>query len=178
MLGGEEKHNCLIFRIAEELQYLDLLTQKVEHIRQIHSRIDLESPVLIDEHCAGKDWSVFGLSKLQVEVAVMSLIQKLKSINRMLEKINPSFTIRQEFIELVTMYSKNLTENLDIICDHCHKYQFLNIQEERDMLYKLYSTVSERLVLDMYLDNSAVTTEEIVASLKNGIDKASTPDFF
>ncbi|UII26823.1 hypothetical protein LVD15_26610 [Fulvivirga maritima] len=178
MLAGAKRHERLVFRIVEELQYLDLLTQKVDHIKQIHAKININDPKLINEDSPDKSWSVFELSRLQVEVAVVRLQEKLEKINGMLEQIDPTFTIRKEFMDVVAMYSKNLKENLDIICDQCHKYQFLNIQQEKEMLYKLYSTMSERMVLDMYLGNSEITTEEIVASLRQGIGSTSSVDFF
>ncbi|UII20765.1 hypothetical protein [Fulvivirga ligni] len=172
------EHQKAVHAVIRELQYFDLLHQKVSHVIDIHNKIGEAAPFNIESSHKLSGFSVFKLNLLQMGVAIKELKEKMDIVNRYLSMLDYSFSIRGDFIDMVSSFQNNLKIHYLILQNKYEHLQFIDVTAAENAIMQTYSTFSERKVMELYLEDHTVTIDRISDYLSTVQDDSSSVDLF
>lgn len=155
--------------IIQELQYHDVLTQKIQHIIAIHTLILPNAGKLDDE----KKWSqsrlnVVRLNHIQFQVACF---EYLSSVNYIQNALNTPGLCQQSGLDVVpvifghsTLFlttSRSINSNFSKLSRLAEGSEWLDLQSNLTQVEMLYSMESERDVLHAYISKPMISDSEI-----------------
>ena len=170
-----------IGEIIHELQCGDLFQQKVEHINQIHSWIqkDIQNSGEFSPQPAERfNHSLLRLNHLQFEAASYDLSSSMDRLYQMflLNKDNRDAFFRHN--KAINNLVTHVKFRYQFIAGLCKTWNVLNVIPLTAALTKLYSSSSERFVMEFYLGDPLIKPEKIIQALRSMASQSSANDLF
>lgn len=163
---------CETSMIIVELQYYDILKQKLDHVSQIHHWIIAGEIALPDIY------NFFRLNQLQIYCSCKEFLNSTEKIKMLLTTGNLTtiFSSRQMLnlfkeSDLVINLSFEINEMLGNLIPA--QQSMISIKKHRQALNQLYSMESERKLLKLLLKKPDIHEREVFSFLSNTLEDSS-----
>jgi len=179
--AGERK--CFA-AVIHELQYYDLLHQSIDHIQQLHHRLCKTVSNLAGrptEHSHAVAHPLAQLNRLQFEVSCQGLGLAVEEILRLLQTAQTGGLFSQDCFanhNRVFNLADSITKQFHELAALSDRWDISDVQPRLAELNVLYSTATERTVLEQFIREPRISASRIIQILQHARTGASTIDLF